>query len=95
MSLLRDTTRWSKEDIRSARRIKLAPLLRQRGFTLREHGADNYSIDEIHGVIVKNCFWYRKDDLSGGNTIDFFVKVLNMSFSATMKYISESQIRAS
>jgi hypothetical protein len=80
--------RWSREAIRAARRAPLPPLLLARGFHLRDTGAGNYHIREHPDILVKDCFW--RDPLSqrAGNTIDFFVTVLGMSFAQAMDAIS-------
>jgi hypothetical protein len=80
-------TSWTREQIRSARRVNLAPLLRRRGFTLLEHSNGNYEIGEHPGIIVKDSYWNRPEHDNCGNTIDFFVDVLGMSFSNAMQEI--------
>ena len=84
----RASSRWSSEQIRAARRTPLPPLLRARGLHLRETGAENYHIREHPDIIVKDCFWRDPHTQRAGNTIDFFVVVLGMSFTQAMKAIS-------
>jgi len=82
---------WSKSDIRAARKILLAPLLRQRGFSLQELPGDNYRVDDFGDLIVKDSYWIWKSKNLHGNTIDFFVMVENFSFADAMKLISGTE----
>ncbi|MDH3834962.1 MAG: hypothetical protein OES34_12505 [Nitrosopumilus sp.] len=81
---------WSKDQIRAARRVPLPPLLAHRGFRLRETGAGNFEVCDYPGLIVKDCFWRWPDQDADGNTIDFFVHVLGMSFAAAMQTLMEN-----
>ncbi len=87
-------TTWSRDQIRSARRVDLAPLLRQRGFALLERSADNYTIREHPGIIVKQWYWNWPEQDKCGNTIDFLVDVLGMSFSNAMREILDYRLAA-
>ncbi len=82
---------WSKVQIQSARQVSIAPLLLQRGLHLHSSGGDNFKITEMPGVIIKNNFWHKSDDGSCGNTIDFLVKLLGMSFQQAMETISSNK----
>jgi len=55
---------------------------------LRETGAGNYRITEHPGIVVKRSFWREPDSDHAGNTIDFFVVVLGMSFNKAMEAIT-------
>ena len=81
---------WSKDQIRAARRIELAPLLQQRGFVLLDRGGGNIEIEQYKGLILKASYWNWPDRDLAGNAIDFYVKVLGLSFSETMKELTET-----
>jgi hypothetical protein len=51
-------------------------------------GAGNYHIREHPDIVVKDCFWRDPHSQRAGNTIDFFVTVLGMSFAQAMDAIS-------
>jgi len=81
---------WSREQIRDARKAQLAPLIAKRDLALVELPADNFGVTAFPGLIVKDCYWrWPKRDQSG-NTIDFFVQVLGLSFHDAMKAIAAS-----
>ena len=76
--------RWSKEQIRTARMVTLAPLLRRRGCTLKTLADDNYCISNYEDLIIKENYWRWPSRNLDGNTIDFFTKVEKLTFSDTM-----------
>ncbi len=91
---------WTREQIRAARMALLVPLLEKRGLQLVESGGGNFLVREYAGLIVKDSYWRwpaapkpggggPERDL-GGNTIDFFVQVLGLSFHDAMKAITAS-----
>lgn len=84
-------TVWTREQIRSARRVDLIELLVQRGLHLQSTGNGNYEICEHAGIIVKNWYWRWPDRDACGNTIDFFVDVLGMSFNQAMEAILKGE----
>ena len=81
---------WSREQIRSARMVTLAPLLRRRGLTLYERGDGNWEVMEYHGLLLKASYRRWPDRNLAGNAIDFYTKVLGASFSDAMKEISKT-----
>lgn len=86
--LHRSAPRWTRQQIQNARRAPLVQLLSARGLHLHETGAQNYRVREHPGIVVKNSFWREPDTDRAGNTIDFFVHVLGMSFNEAMREIS-------
>jgi hypothetical protein len=78
---------WSREQIRDARKAPLAPLIAKRGLVLVELPADNVAVTAFPGLIVKDCYWRWPERDQAGNTIDFFVQVLGLSFHDAMKTI--------
>ncbi|MEK7993559.1 MAG: hypothetical protein AAB403_07110 [Planctomycetota bacterium] len=76
---------WTREQIRAARRIELAPLLQKRGLALRDRGSGNMEVEQYRGLLLKESYWRWPDRDMAGNTIDFYVKVLGTSFSDAMK----------
>ena len=78
----------------------LVPLLEKRGLQLVETGGGNFLLSAFSGLVVKDSYWRwpaapkpggggPERDLAG-NTIDFFIKVLGMSFHDAMKTITAS-----
>lgn len=78
---------WTKSQIQSARKIPLAPVLRQKGVTLHELAGDNYRVDPHTDLFIKDHYWIWKSRNLHGNTIDFFILVENMSFAETMQLL--------
>jgi hypothetical protein len=89
--LHRAPSRWLREMIRSARRVDLVELLAQRGLHLQSTGNGNYEVREHPGIIVKRSYWCWPERDISGNTIDFFVDVLGMSFNQAMEAILNSE----
>ena len=81
---------WSREQIRSSRRVELAPLLRRRGLTLYDRRDGNWEIGEYQGLLLKASYWRWPDRNLAGNTIDFYTKVLGVSFNDAMREITET-----
>jgi len=81
---------WSREQIRDARKAELAPLIAKRGLVLVELQADNFAVTAFPGLIVKDSYWRWPERDQAGNTIDFFVQVLGLSFHDAMKAIVAS-----
>ena len=81
---------WTREQIRDARKAPLAPLLVKRGFALVELPADNFAVTAFPGLIVKDSYWRWPERDRAGNTIDFLVQVLGLSFHDAMKTITVS-----
>ena len=79
---------WSKTDIRRARKIKLVMVLKKMGYRLRklEHG--NYCVEKFGSLIIKDSFWFWKENKLSGNAIDFFVIAEKMSFSQAMRILT-------
>lgn len=81
---------WSREQIRAARSVALAPLLQRRGLVLCDRGAGNLEVQQYKGLLLKASYWRWPDRHLAGNTIDFFVKVLGASFHDAMKEITHA-----
>lgn len=79
--------KWSKSEIQQARKLPLAPLLRQRGISLRELSGDNYRVELYDDLFVKYNYWIWKSRSLHGNTIDYFIHIENLSFSETMQLL--------
>lgn len=75
---------WTKSQIQSARKIPLAPILRQKGFNLFELTGDNYRVDPYDDLFIKDSYWIWKSRNLHGNTIDFFMILQNLSFEQAM-----------
>lgn len=79
--------RWSRDQIRHARLAPLIPLLQKRGLQLVARDADNFTLPDYVGLIVKDSYWRWPDRNLSGNAIDFHVKVLGLSFNDAMRQI--------
>jgi hypothetical protein len=84
----RQQPRWSREQIRAARLTPLIPLLQRRGLQLLPQDADNVLLPAFPGLIVKDSYWRWPERDKAGNTIDFFVQVLGLSFHDAMRHIT-------
>jgi len=82
------SSRWSREQIRSARMAPLAPLLQKRGVKLIELPAGNFELSAYPGLLLKDSYWRWPDRNLAGNAIDFFVQVLGLSFNDAMRQIT-------
>ena len=79
---------WSREQIRAARLAPLPPLLEKQNLQLVARDAGNFILPAFPGLIVKESYWrWPQRDLAG-NAIDFFVKVLGLSFHDAMRKIT-------
>lgn len=87
-NLSRSTHRWSREQIRAARMAPLVPLLQQRGLQLIQRPADNFELAAYKGLLLKDSYWRWPERNLAGNAIDFFVKVLGLSFHDAMRQIT-------
>ena len=80
--------RWTREQIRAARQAVLVPLLQKRRLQLIQCEAGNFQLPAFPGLIVKDSYWRWPERNSAGNTIDFFVQVLGLSFHHAMREIT-------
>ena len=72
------------------RQVLLAPLLQKRGLQFIEMEAGNFELPAFPGLIVKESYWRWPQRNLAGNTIDFFVQVLGMTFHNAMRQITGS-----
>jgi hypothetical protein len=79
--------RWTREQIRASRKAPLVALLKKRGLQLTEKEAGNFQLPAFPGLIVKESYWRWPNRNLVGNTIDFFVQVLGLSFHDVMRQI--------
>ena len=80
--------RWTRQQIRSARMAPLLPLLQNRAISFVEKEAGNFELPAFPGLILKESYWRWPQRELAGNTIDFFVKVLGLSFHDAMRLIT-------
>lgn len=80
--------RWSREQIRAARLAPLVPLLQKRALQLIEQPAGNFLLPAYPGLIVKDSYWRWPERDLAGNAIDFFMRVLGLSFHDAMCQIT-------
>ncbi len=83
--------RWSKQQIRSARTVTLAPLLIKRGYALKALTVGNYCVCKYDDLIIKHNYWRWPSQNLEGNTIDYFTKVENTTFSQAMQILSHAE----
>jgi hypothetical protein len=80
--------KWTKEQIREARKIELEPILNRRGLRLRPLKNGNTLVEDYPDLVVKQHYWTWPDKNMAGNTIDFFVKIEGKSFNQAMEIIT-------
>ena len=93
--------RWTRDQIRLARVAPLLPLLSQRGLSVVAQAAGNYLLPAYPGLrraeaataaqaglIVKDSYWRWPERELAGNAIDFFMRVLGLSFHDAMRQIT-------
>ncbi len=78
---------WPREQIRAARKTPLTDVLELRGIALQHTGDGNFTVTEYPGIIVKDCYWRNPESDVSGNTIDFLVNVIGLSFAQAMEEI--------
>ncbi|MFC1461355.1 hypothetical protein ACFLQR_02410 [Verrucomicrobiota bacterium] len=79
---------WTKSQIRQARKIKLAPLLKKRGLQLKPLPSDNFLVADHYDLLVKKSYWRWPSRDIEGNAIDYFMLVEGKSFNQTMQILS-------
>lgn len=88
-----NTQRWTRQQIRAARLAPLVGLLQKRGLQLLAREAGNFILPAYPGRIVKDSYWrWPQRDLEG-NAIDFFMRVLGLSFHDAMRQITGEPLR--
>lgn len=80
--------RWTREQIRAARLVPLVPLLQKRGLQLVALPAGNFELAAYPGLLVKDSYWRWPERNLAGNAIDFFMRVLGLSFHDAMRQIT-------
>ena len=84
----RAAPRWTREQIRAARLVPLAPLLQKQGLEIVAREAGNFTLPAFAGLIVKDSYWRWPERDQAGNAIDFFTVVLGLSFHDAMRQIT-------
>ena len=80
--------RWTREQIRAARLAPLAPLLQKCGLQLVPREAGNFILPAYPGLMLKESYWRWPERNLAGNAIDFFMRVLGLSFHDAMRRIT-------
>jgi hypothetical protein len=80
--------RWSRDQIRAARVVFLVPLLEKRGLQLIARDAGNFELPAHPGLMIKDSYWRWPERNLAGNTIDFYVQVLGLTFHNAMREIT-------
>jgi len=81
-------TNWSREQIRRARRRRLMPVLKDRGYRLRPKPNDNFLVEDEQDLVVKSHYWVWPSRGMKGNAIDFFMLVECRSFNEAMEILT-------
>ena len=81
---------WTREQIRTARMVALAPMLERRGIAFRDRGAGNVEVIQYKGLLVKASYWRWPDHDMAGNAIDFYTHVLKVSFHDAMRELTQN-----
>lgn len=68
----------------------LLPLLQKRHLQMVEREAGNFELAAYPGLLIKESYWRWPQRNLDGNTIDFFVHVLGMSFHEAMRAIVQT-----
>ena len=76
--------RWSRAQIRAARKVRLEPLLLSRGCQLRRQFDGNTRLIGRDDLIIREHYWRSPSKGIGGNAIDFFMQIEDLSFQETM-----------
>jgi hypothetical protein len=66
----------------------LLPLLQKRAIAVIEKEAGNFELPAFPGLLIKDSYWRWPQRELAGNTIDFFVQVLGLSFNDAMRQIT-------
>jgi hypothetical protein len=89
----RPRAQWNAEQIRRARRVKLPPILEERGYPLRPMTNGNFLVEDTPGLVVKEHYWVWNDHGMKGNAIDFFMMIECRSFNEAMLILSDHDRR--
>jgi hypothetical protein len=65
-------------------------LLRKRRLQLIERPAGNFELADYSGLLVKESYWRWPERNLAGNAIDFFMRVLGLTFNDAMRQITGS-----
>ena len=79
--------KWDKADIRRARKKKLPPILKDRGYPLRPMPNGNFLVEELRDLVVKEHYWIWNSRDMKGNAIDFLMMIECRSFSEAMEIL--------
>jgi len=63
-------------------------LLQKRGVQIIPREAGNFILPAYPGLIVKDSYWRWPERNLAGNAIDFFMRVLGLSFHDAMRQIT-------
>ena len=61
---------------------------KKRGLDPIELPAGNFTLAAYPGLLLKECYWRWPQRNLAGNTIDFFMRILNLSFHDAMRQIT-------
>lgn len=81
--------RWTPDQIQAARRVALAPLLKQMGYRLQPLKDDNLEVFDLpKPIIIKQHYWRSPEDGTGGNAIDLLTQVIGLSFREAIETLT-------
>ena len=86
-----EKTPWNRGQIQRARKIPLEPLLRRRGYPMRERPGENFLVQDHQDLVVKDSYWVWPSRQLQGNAIDFFMMVECRSFHEAMEILAPGE----
>ena len=81
--------KYTREQIRRARKCPLKPVLELGGHRLRRLPEGNYEVLGLgEPVVVKEHYWTCPDTGEAGNAIDFMMRFHGLSFAEAMDLLA-------
>ena len=84
------TACWGGARLLTSRDLTQIQSHPQCGVQLVEQDAGNFTLPNYPGLIVKDSYWRWPQCDQAGNAIDFFMRVLGLSFHDAMRQITGS-----
>lgn len=82
------------ELVRRARAADLVAFLQAKGYRLKREGSGNYRVVGHQGLIVQGSRWYWHSHGTGGNAVEFLMRVLGYPFRDAVLELSGGVPRA-
>ncbi len=89
MTSTQASRKYSREQIRSARKCSLKPMLELCGYRLRRLPEGNFEVIGLDQcVVVKEHYWTCPATGESGNAIDFMMRFRGLSFAESMDLLA-------